>query len=154
MSWGGAGTGFTLLLEALILELAQHMPVRKIADLISEHDTKVWRVIKKHIQNARNIEDFSGVSKIGVDETSSKKGHNYISILVDADASKVLYATEGKDSKTVEKFREDLYEHQGNPLSISDFSCDMSPAFIKGINENFKWSNITYDKFHVIKNDK
>lgn len=149
--WGTSGTGFTLLLEAFIMQLAKHLPVRVIANMLDEHDTKIWRVIKRHINNARAIEDYSEVKDVGVDETSCKKGHDYVTLFVDMEKHSVMFATEGKDSSTIIRFKEDLKYHKATPSQIENFSTDMSPAFIKGVKENFKWADITFDRFHVMK---
>lgn len=90
--WARAGSGFTMLLEAFIMELARVMPVNSLANLIGEYDTKIWRVINHYIDKAREQEDYSNVVNIGIDETSSKRGHNYVSVFVDLDKPKVIYA--------------------------------------------------------------
>jgi transposase len=48
-------------------------------------------------------------------------------------------------------FKQDLEEHGGDAAKVTDFSIDMSKAFIKGIGEEFENAAITFDKFHVIK---
>lgn len=118
-------------MEAMILEIAKHMPVYQVAVQIKETDKKVWRVIQRHVNNARVLESYENVTTVGVDETSFKKGHKYISIFVDMHKSKVIYVTEGKDSN-------DLEQQPGKTSKVENFSCDMSPAFKKGIDENFK----------------
>ena len=55
-------------------------------------------------------------------------GHNYVSLFVDLEKQKTIFATEGKDSATVELFKDDLSKHHGDPEAIADVSCDMSPA--------------------------
>lgn len=102
------GSGFTLLFEAFLMTLAKDMPVNAIARLVKEHDTRLWRVLRYYVEKSRREQDYSQVKKIGVDETSRKKGHNYISVFVDADESKVLFATEGKGAGTVDAFKKDL----------------------------------------------
>lgn len=149
--WARKKSGFTLLMDSLILLMAKKMPVSHIADLIEEHDTKVWRVIEYYVNGARKFEDHSEVSVIGIDETSCKKGHQYITVVADLDTSKVLYLTEGKDSSTITRFKEDFSHHKGIPANINQICCDMSPAFIFGINNNFPGSDITFDKFHIMK---
>jgi transposase len=149
--WARAGSGFTLLFEAYIMLLAPSMPVNQIADLVSEHDTRLWRVLLHHVKEAREQVDHSDVKQVGVDETSSKRGHNYVTIVVDLKESKSIFATEGKDSTTIGRFKDDLTAHKGKPESITDVSCDMSPAFIKGIKENLPNAQITFDKFHLLK---
>ena len=149
--WARAGSEFTLLFEAYIMILAPSMPVKRIAELVSEHDTRLWRLIQHHVDEAREEADYSDVKKVGVDETSSKRGHNYVSLFVDLEKQKTIFATEGKDSATVELFKDDLSKHHGDPEAIVDVSCDMSPAFIKGVEENLPNASITFDKFHVLK---
>ena len=149
--WGAQGTGFTLLFDALIMQLAMSMPVVKIAELVDEHDTKIWRIIRRHVNLAHAVADYSDVHSIGVDETSCKKGHKYVTVFVDMDESKVIHVTEGKDSETINELKEELPYHNCNPTQIDTISADMSPAFKKGVKENFPWANVTFDKFHVIK---
>jgi transposase len=149
--WARNDSGFTLLFEAYIMLLAPSMPVKKIGELVTEHDTRLWRLIQHHVDKAREEADYSNVKKVGVDETSSKRGQNYVSIFVDLEKSKTIFATEGKDSTTVERFKVDLSEHGGDPDAIKNVSCDMSPAFIKGVVENLPNAEITFDKFHILK---
>jgi transposase len=149
--WSRPGSGFTLLFEAFMVELSKVMPINSLAKMVKEHDTRIWRVINHYVEEARQKQDFSKVVRVGIDETSSKRGHNYVSVFVDLDESSVLYATEGKDAKTVESFKDDLQKHNGEPEKVKDICCDMSPAFIKGVEENFPHAAITFDKFHVMK---
>jgi transposase len=149
--WGAHGTGFTLLFEALVMQLAKHMAVSNIANLVDENDTRLWRVIRRHTNLARAVADYSNVKHVGIDETSSKKGHNYITVFVDMDESRVIYVTEGKDANTISEFKDEMPHHNCIPDQIIAISSDMSPAFKKGVEESFPWSDVTYDKFHVIK---
>ena len=138
-------------MEAMILELAKRMPVLQVGNLLGEHDTRLWRVIHHYVDEARSNEDFSDVFVVGIDETSSKKGHEYIMLVVDNKDSKVIFACEGKDSSTITSFSEDLQNHNGNPSNIRMVCCDMSPSYISGISKGLPNAEITFDKFHVIK---
>lgn len=149
--WARKQSGFTFLMDAIVLTLAQSMPISKVAKMLDEHDTRVWRVIIYYVKKSRAKEDFSDVSIIGLDETSFKKGHKYITIVADIESSKVIFVCEGKDSSTLTKFNEDLENHGGKPTMIKSVSCDMSPAFINGISSEFPGAKITFDKFHVTK---
>ena len=149
--WARSGSGFTLLFEALIMLMAKAMPVKSIADIVKEHDTRLWRVLDHYVDASRQEADFSAVTVMGVDETSSKRGHNYVSLFVDLKAPRVLFVTEGKDASTLERFKTDLEVHQGDPSHIQEICCDMSPAFIKGVEKHFPEAHLTFDKFHVLK---
>lgn len=149
--WAGINSGFTLLFEALILELCAHMPVHSVCQIINESDNKIWRLLEKYVDKALEFEDYSHITAIGMDETSRTKGHNYITLFVDMLKGKTVHVAEGKDYKTVVDFVDVLEQHNGDRNQIKDASCDMSPAYIKGIGEFLPEANITFDKFHIMK---
>lgn len=148
--WARKGSGFTLLFEAWVIELAKHVPVAAIGRLIGEEDNRIWRVIHHYVGEARKREDYRNVKHIGMDETS-RKGHNYITVMMDLDKRKVIYATEGKDHTTVDSFVEDFKAHRGKPEKVKIITCDMSLGFQKGVVDNFPNSKTVIDKFHIIK---
>lgn len=148
--WARPGSGFTLLFEALLLELAPHMPVAAIARMVAEHDTRIWRVLEHYVQTARAQLDFSAVTRVGVDETSARRGQDYISLFMDLDTPRVMFATEGREGATVARFADDLVAHGGDPEQVTSVCCDMSPAFISGIGEHLQQAEITFDRYHVI----
>jgi len=148
--WARPNSGFTMLFEMGILLMVKEMPVDTVAQLIDEHDTRLWRVINHYTTEARKKVDMSDVVAIGMDETNTK-GQNYITVVMDMHSHRVLFATKGKDSTTVSKFVEDFKAHNGNTDRIKVVTSDMSLAFEKGIQENFSQSHLVIDKFHVIK---
>jgi transposase len=117
--WARPGSGFTLLFEALLVEFSVYMPVKAIARLVGEHDTRIWRVLQAYVERARADLDFSQVTHVGVDETSARRGQDYATIFMElCETPRVLYATEGRDAETVGAFAGDLYEHGGHPLDV------------------------------------
>ena len=48
--WSEPGSGFTLWFEALVVALAREMPVRAVARLVGEHDTRLWRLLKRRVE--------------------------------------------------------------------------------------------------------
>ncbi len=147
VSWARPGSGFTMLFEALVLTFAAAMPVAKVAAMTREHDTRIWRVLEHHVHAARDCADFSGVRKVGMDETSARKGQDYVSIFADMQLARVLFATEGRSADTVARFAADLAEHGGDPKQVTDTSSDMSAAFISGIGEHLPNATMTFDRF-------
>jgi transposase len=149
--WARSGSGFTLMFEAIVLMLVKEMPVAAAARLLGENDMRLWRIIHHYVDTAPAQVDLSEVRHVGVDETASKRGHNYISLFVDLEGPRVLFATEGRDAGTVAAFRADLEARGGKAEQIEEFCLDMSPAYLKGIAESFPQARITFDKFHVMK---
>jgi transposase len=149
--WAREGSGFTLLFEALLMTLVREMPVRAVARWVSEHDTRIWRVIDHYVTQARAQVDMADVMAIGLDETSNRRGHDYITLFVDLAARRLLFATPGKDAETFTRFVEDLQAHGGNTENIQEVSMDLSPAFRKGVQEHLSNAQITFDRFHLMK---
>ena len=148
--WARPGSGFTLLFEALVVELAKSQPVADVAVQVGEHDTRLWRFIRHYVDGARLYEDYTGVEAIGIDETS-RRGHRYITVVADLVERNVVCVVPGKDSKTVERFARDFMDHNGDPKRVSLATCDMSLGFAKGIREHLPNARKVIDKFHVIK---
>jgi transposase len=150
-AWSGLQNGFTLLFEALILQLCKGMPVHQVSQLVKLSDYKVWSILDKYVEETRGLNDYSEVTKLGMDETSIAKGHDYVSLFVDLHKKKTIFVARGKDSATVEAFADDFKKHAGIINNVTDVSCDMSPAFIKGVKDNLPTAKITFDKFHILK---
>ncbi len=149
--WARNSADFTLLFESFAMTLCREMPVNKVSQIIGEDDNKLWRMMHYYVEEARQWEDYSHVESIGIDETSKKKRHDYVTLVADLEQGKTIFVIGGKGADTIEKFKEDLVEHGGCAENITNASIDMSPAFIKGIEENFPNAEITFDKFHIMK---
>ena len=149
--WARSRSGFTLLFEALIMTMAREMPVAAIAALVGEYDTRIWRVIHHHVEEARCKADFSEVNRVGMDETASRRGHNYITLFFDLDGRRLLYGAEDRDQATIEAFVDDLIAHGGDPDQVNQVCCDMWPAYIAGVEASLPQANMTFDHFHIMK---
>lgn len=106
--WAAPGSGFTLLFDAMILQLAQCMAVLQIANLVDENDTVLWRIIQRYVNQAQAVANYSDVRQVGVDETATRRGHNYVTLFVDMEQAKVIHVTEGKDAATIKNFKDAL----------------------------------------------
>ena len=149
--WEGHAPGFTLLFEALILELVRVMPVHNVCQVLDVYDNKLWKMIKAYTNKARAEEDYSEVTVVGIDETSVRKNHVYVSLFVDIEEKRTIFVTEGKDHTVIQAFVSDLVAHGGQPDNVEQVSCDMSPAFIKGVEANLPSASVVFDRFHVSK---
>jgi transposase len=77
------------------------------------------------------------VRRIAADETSARRGHDYISLFVDMARRKVVYVADRKDAATVKEFADFLEAHGGRREAVTDASIDMGAAFEAGIKETF-----------------
>jgi transposase len=149
--WARPDSGFTLLFEALVMTMISAMPVKAVARIVGEHDTRLWRMVHHYVDAAWACADASGVTRLAIDETAARRRQDYSTLFVDIDQARVLFATEGSDAGTVAAFADDPTAHRGDPETISDVCIDISPAFIKGVGESLPKAAITFDKFHAVK---
>lgn len=149
--WARPGSQFTLMFEAFALTLAREMPVAACARILGCAQQPVWRLIDAHVRAARAREDHAAVRTVGIDETACRRGHDYITLVHDLDDPRLLFATPGRDAKTIEAAAEDLRSHGGDPQAIETVCMDMSIGFISGVGRVMPQAAIAFDRFHVIQ---
>lgn len=150
--WARAHSGFTLLFEGYVMALIEsEMPVRKVGKLLNEDSHRMWTIFNYWIKRAYNADDPKGIKQLGVDETSVRKGHNYVTLGVDLEERRVVHVTSGKDKKTLKNIGDYLESKGVNLEDIKDISMDLSRAFISGAMEYFSKAEIHFDRFHVVK---
>jgi transposase len=151
LPWARERSGFTLLFEALVMALVKEMPVQAVACLIGESDMRVWRVVHHYVDEAVEAQDLSGMSRAGIDETSSRRGQDYVSVFADLDERRAVYVTEGRDQGTVQEFSCFLECHGGQAESITEVCQDMSEAYLAGTLKHLRGAEITFDRYHIRK---
>jgi transposase len=150
--WSRPNNGFTLLFESYVMALIEsETPINKIGKLVNENPHRLWTIFNYWIKRARNADRPNVPKKLGLDETSKKKGHAYITLAVDLDERRVLHVAEGKDKKAVESVKTYLESKGINVDKVRDVGMDMSPSFIAGAKEFFPKAEIHFDRFHVVK---
>ena len=148
--WARTGSGFTLLFEAYAMLLIEYeMPVAKVASTLRVVSNRLWRMFNFWVNDAVSKDNLSDVKQIGIDETSAKKGHNYVTVCVDLEKRRVIHVSEGKDSQTVANLSSSMKAKQGEVAAVSHIAIDMSPSFIAGVLDNFPNAKIVFDKFHI-----
>ena len=127
------------------------MPVKRASKLMGVYPQRIWNIFSFWVKRAHQKDEIKGLEKLGFDETSNKKGHNYVSIAVHIEQRRVLFATPGKDAGCINETVKHLKEKSINIEDIKQVCIDMSPAFISGCGDYLPNAAITFDKFHVVK---
>jgi transposase len=130
--------------------MAGKYPFAAVARLVGLSWHRVYAICARYVQRALADADLSEVTAVAIDETASRRGHNYVTLVADMTARRVVFVTEQRDSQTIADFAQYLREHGADPDQIASVSIDMSPAFIKGVGEHLPAARLTFDKFHVI----
>ena len=150
--WAREGSGFTLLFESFVMLLIENeMPVNKAGILLGENAHRLWTIFNYWMDRAYFSDKPAQIKKLGIDETSAKKGHEYITLGVDLNEKKVVHVTEGKGKDAIKALKTHFASKGMRSDKIAHASIDLSPAFISGISEYFPQAEIHFDRFHVVK---
>lgn len=149
--WSRSWSGFTLLFESMVLELLKHMPVSKLADQLQENDERLMRIASYYVNKSKQQADYSKITRWWIDETSRKKGHNYITTFINFDTRKVSCIVKWKDSYTIKEIVEDIERHGWSKEKIREVSVDFSKAFTCWVQDYMPNASIIYDRFHFMQ---
>ena len=146
------GSAFTVLFEAFVIELiGGGMTFLAAEKILGEYDNRLFRIVSHYVEKAYAAKDFSEINSISIDETSSKTGHNYVTVVSSHEKGEVIFVTEGKGKETVAEFIGELPKHGADAGQILEATMDMSGAYIAAVTEFMPWTDITFDRFHVQK---
>lgn len=150
--WASAGSSFTLLFEAYVILLAKSgLSMSAIGRLLNESDKRMMRIVDRIVTHALTTQDIEVVKHLGVDETSSKKGHNYLTIMHDLTEKKVVGIGEGKDIAAFEAALCEMEIRGADRGKVKSVIIDMSPAFISATSTYISQADIVFDRFHLIQ---
>jgi transposase len=142
-------SSFTLYFEGYALMIMKHMPIANAAEILRCNEKSLTTILCYWVEKAVNEDDLSDVYALSIDETSFKKGHKYVTVVIDADERRVIDVESGKDKESVQKFAEKLEKKGGSKDKIEVVTSDMSTSFLPAIEENFPNAENIIDKFHV-----
>jgi len=105
--WARHDSRFTLAFEDQCCWLAVNTSKKAVAELMRVTWRTVGSICKRVADEEIAARDlFAGLKRIGIDDFSYRKGHRYLTVVVDHDTGRLLWAAPGRDRKTVEQFLE------------------------------------------------
>jgi len=147
LPWATAGSRFTYLFEDVVGWLVQHNDKTAVTALMGIAWRTVGRIVERVVARRRDAVDFRGLRAISIDELSWRKGHRYLTLVVDLDTQRVVWGMEGKTSEAAGAFFAEIGEDAR--AAIEHVAIDMSAAYRKAITEWLPHAKIVYDRFHV-----
>ena len=113
------------------------MTVYKTARLLRVRAHRLSRSVCHCVAVACGKDDMSEVKLIGIDETTLRRGHQYLTVIYDLDANRLLFVAEGCDHERVVAFKADLIAHDGVVAAVEHVGMDIGQVYIKGVTEQF-----------------
>ena len=103
--WARHDTGHTRAFDDTVAWLVTHTSKTAVVELMRIAWRTVGAIAARVVDDARAARDpFDGLTRIGIDEISFRRGHKYLMVVVDHDTGRLVWAAEGHDRKTLQKF--------------------------------------------------
>lgn len=136
--------------EEYVARLCKIASIKQVAELLDLDWKTVKEIDKKYLEEQFKEPDFSDLELVGVDEISSRKGHNYFTVVMNLKKGKVIWVGKGRKKETLDQFFKELGPERAS--KIKAIALDMWDPYIASINEHAPQAEIVFDKFHVISN--
>lgn len=140
------GKSYTRRLQKYVIHRLKQMTTKDVALDTGLHESTIKDIHKQYLKRKYMQRKLKGVTHIAIDEFAVRKGHKYMTVVMDLDTGKALYVCKGKDGKALKGFFRRLKRNQ---ITIAAIASDMSPAFINAVREFFPDAIHVYDRFHV-----
>ena len=147
--WARPGARHSADFEDMVAWLVQRTDKTTTARLMRASwegvDAIVRRVVAAHIDNRR----LQGLYRVGVDEISYRRGHQYLTIVADHDSGRVIWVAKGKRGKALEDFFEAL--GPAGKAQVEAVSMDLGTAYRDAARRSVPHAVICFDPFHVVQ---
>ncbi|MGH3732155.1 MAG: ISL3 family transposase [Acidimicrobiales bacterium] len=146
--WARHGAGHTRDFDDQVAWLVTHSPKSTVAALMRVAWRTVGSIIERVVTDARAAHDpFDGLRRIGVDEISYKRGHRYLTIVVDHDSGRLVWAAVGRDKATLGTFFDLLGDERSGLITI--VTADGAEWIAQVVAERCANATLCIDNFHV-----
>jgi transposase len=130
--------------------LATHCSKSAVGELLRVAWRTVGRIITRVVDEAEQASDrLDGLKRIGIDEISHRKGHRYLTVVVDHDSGRLVWAAPGRDSATLERFFVLLGPQRCEQIRL--VSADAAGWIRKAVVARCPKATLCMDPFHVVQ---
>ena len=148
--WARHGAGHTRAFDDTVAWLAVHTSKTAITELVRIAWATVGAIVGRVVDEARTaVDPFDGLRRVGIDEISYKKGHRYLTVVVDHDSGRLVWAAKGRDKATLGGFFDLLGDDRCAEIRL--VSCDAADWIGDVVNRRCPNATICLDAFHLVK---
>lgn len=149
-AWARHGSRFTRSFEQQVAWLATHCSKSAVCQLMRISWYTVGRIIERVVadERVRRGDPLEGLTRIGIDELSFRKGQRYITVVVDHDTGQLVWAAEGRDKKTVLAFFDQLGPERATQIRL--VSSDLGEWITRAVLERCPAATLCLDPYHVV----
>jgi transposase len=140
----------TTRLARYIYQLCKVMTVSEVAQHLNIDWKTVKNIDKFYLERDYGQPDLKGLRMLAIDEISIRKGHTYLTIVLDYLTGRVLFVGKNRKAKTLKRFFNQL--SSGQRKKIEAVTMDMWDPYIKAVKDKLPHAKIVFDFFHVVAN--
>lgn len=138
----------TKRLARTIHELCRVMTVKDVANHFNLNWKSVKNIDKMFLQEAYGHNNYEGLRILAVDEIAVRKGHRYMTVVIDYETGRVVWMGHGRTYDTLSSFFEAMSQEHRN--AIEAVAMDMWKPYIKAVTTHVPNAKIVFDLFHVV----
>ena len=142
------GSGFTNEMEQFIVWTATAMAWSTAATLCRVSWRTVRAVVERCVPHQVNLAAATGLRRLGVDEISYRRGHKYVTLVIDHDTGAVIWGAKGRTAAVLDGFFDQL--GAANTAKIEAISMDFGAPYAKSVREKAPEAHICLDPFHAV----
>ena len=146
--WARHAARHTLAFDDTVAWLAVRTAKTAVCALLRISWRVVGRIVTRVSSDAQaKVDRFAGLTRIGVDEISYKRGHRYLTVVVDHDRDRLIWAAVGRDEATLRMFFDELGESRCQAITL--VSADAAPWIATVVGERCPKATLCLDPFHI-----
>jgi len=147
--WARHDARHTIAFDDTVAWLASRTSKSTLEELLRIAWRTVGAIVTRVVAEGVAARDpLEGLARIGIDEISYKKGHRYITIVVDHDSGRLVWAAPGRDRRTLAKFFEALGETRC--AAITHVSADAATWIAEEVADKCPNAIRCADPFHIV----
>ena len=137
----------------LVVDLRKVMTIADVACYLGVSEGMIRSIDKTYLGKRFSKPKLRRLKSLAIDEISIRKGHKYITIVMDLASGAVMFVGDGKGQKALKPFWIRL---RSSHAKIKAVATDMSSAYYKAVRTNLPDATHVFDRFHIVKlmNDK
>jgi len=132
----------------LVVDLRKVMTIADVSMYLGVSESMIRGIDKTYLHRKFAKPKLRHLKYLAIDEISVRKGHKYLTIVMDLVSGAVVFVGDGKGGKSLKPFWKRLH---GSRAKIQAVATDMSSAYYKAVQKNLPNVSHVFDRFHIVK---
>ena len=149
LSFADASKRVTDRLAQYIYDLCKMLTVHDVAEHLDLNPKTIKAIDKSFLEKSFGWTDCHDLRVLAIDEIALRKGHNYMTVVMDYFSGRVVWMSEGRSKETLDRFFAEMTNKQKE--AVEAVAMDMWEPYINRVKHHCPNANIVFDFFHVVQ---